>query len=195
MNECRLYHENGRHHFLTKRFDRCGGRKLHMQTLGAIAHINYNRPRLCSYERAAIYMKQMDLPASDIEEFYRRMVFNVLAVNQDDHVKNISFLMDRNGIWRLSPAYDITFAYDEANQWISEHQMTINGKGSNVETNDLLSCGRSMGLPSHKSRRILGEVAEAVADWMEIAADVGIREETAEAIREKICCAQEPPLR
>lgn len=186
MNTSCLYEENGRYHFMTKRFDRAEGRKLHMQTLGAIAHIDYNQPGLCSYEQASLYMRQMGLPGSDIEEFFRRMVFNVLAVNQDDHVKNVSFLMDRDGIWRLSPAYDITFAYDAANRWLASHQMTINGKTRAITTDDLLACGKRMGISSRKGRQILGEVAEATTLWLDIAADVGVREETAAAIQAMI---------
>ena len=110
MNESRIYKKDGRNHFMTKRFDRRNGQKLHMQTLGAIAHIDYNYPGLCSYEQAAGYMRRMGLPASDINQLFRRMVFNVLAVNQDDHVKNISFIMNRAGEWGLSPAYDMTFS-------------------------------------------------------------------------------------
>ena len=125
-NECRLYSNNGENHFMTKRFDRVAGKKIHMQSLGTIAHITYKEPRICSYEMAAAYMREMKLPMIDIEQFYRRMVFNCIAVNQDDHVKNISFLMNRRGEWRLSPAYDVTYSYDVTNKWLSAHQMTIN---------------------------------------------------------------------
>ena len=98
-----------------KRFDRNNNKKIHMHTLGAISHIDYNIPGLCSYEQAAYYMNRLGIPYSDVEQFYRRMVFNVILINQDDHVKNVSFLMDKNGVWRLSPAYDVTFAYDSSN--------------------------------------------------------------------------------
>jgi serine/threonine protein kinase HipA of HipAB toxin-antitoxin module len=117
---------------MTKRFDRVDGSKVHMQTLAALAHIDYNTPRLCSYELAASYMKQIGLGANEVEQFYRRMVFNVLAVNRDDHVKNVSFLMNRDGIWKLSPAYDVTFSYNPTNKWLRAHQMTVNGKQTEI---------------------------------------------------------------
>lgn len=139
MNECRIYSKAGENHFMTKRFDRIDGKKVHMQSLGAIAHISYKEPRLCSYEMAAQYMQEMNLPMKDIEQFYRRMVFNCIAVNQDDHVKNISFLMDRSGKWRLSPAYDMTFSYNVMNKWLSAHQMTVNGKKSGIDLDDLIN--------------------------------------------------------
>ena len=146
MNECRLYESAGEHHFITKRFDRENGRKLHMQSLGALTHISYQEPGICGYELAAMYMKEMGISYKEIEQFYRRMVFNCLAVNQDDHVKNISFLMDRNGKWSLSPAYDITFSYNPANKWIRAHQMTVNGKTTGIELSDLLEAGSKLSL-------------------------------------------------
>ncbi|MBP8714675.1 MAG: type II toxin-antitoxin system HipA family toxin [Lachnospiraceae bacterium] len=182
MTESRILSKNGRNHFMTKRFDRADGGKIHMQTLGAVAHIDYNVPDLCSYEQAVSYMRQMNLPASDIEQFYRRMVFNVLAVNQDDHVKNTSFLMDRTGKWRLSPAYDITFSYDTGNKWISAHQMTVNGKTSEISMHDLMQSGRNMDISSARCRRIINEVQGAVNGWHDIADSCGIKEKTFEMI-------------
>ncbi len=186
MNTCRLYHENGYHHFMTKRFDRVNGEKLHMQTLGALAHIDYNIPGLCSYEQAASYMRQMHLAASDIEQLYRRMVFNVLAVNQDDHVKNISFLMNKQGEWKLAPAYDLTFAYEPKNRWLSAHQMLIHGKNKDITLDDLLASGKSMDISTKRCKNIIHDVERAVSSWKEIADEVGIREETAVQIDEMI---------
>lgn len=186
MNECRLYEENGRQHFMTRRFDRVHGGKLHMQTLGAIAHIDYNVPGLCSYEQAAQYMRQMSLPAEDIEQFYRRMVFSVMAVNQDDHVKNTSFLMDRRGAWSLSPAYDITYARDPANRWLSAHQMSIHGKTTGITINDMLQCGSVMDISVPHMRRILEEVTAAIRDWRTYAENAGVREQTAQEIAEQL---------
>lgn len=179
MNECRLFKENGYHHFMTKRFDRVHGNKLHMQTLGAIAQIDYNTPGLCSYEQAASYMRQMGLDAKDIEQLYRRMVFNVIAVNQDDHVKNISFLMDKSGKWKLAPAYDMTFSYNVSNKWLSAHQMLINGKKSGITFEDLVASGSSMDISTKRCNGIIKEVADSVDSWMQIADEVGIREKTA----------------
>lgn len=186
MNECRLFEEGSRHHFMTRRFDRAAGDKIHMQTLSALAHIDYNTPRLCSYEQAVAYMKQLGLGQNEIEQFYRRMVFNVVAVNRDDHVKNISFLMDRSGKWSLSPAYDITFAYSPGNKWLRAHQMTINGKGEGITTDDLLSSGQVMGLTKKKCKNIIADVSEVVATFSDIAGLVGIKEQTIDTIEKVI---------
>lgn len=178
MNECRLYSIAGDSHFMTKRFDRSNGKKIHMQSLGAIAHISYKEPRLCSYEMAAGYLRDMGLPMTDIEQFYRRMVFNCIAVNQDDHVKNISLLMDKSGKWRLSPAYDITYSYDVTNKWLSAHQMTINGKKSNIGLEDLLEVGGKMGLKKSKCMDIIAMISHVVADFEKYANGTNIREKT-----------------
>ncbi len=139
MSECRLYQENGRYHFITKRFDRDdSGRKIHMQTLGALAHYDYNMPGAYSYEQAAYIMRCLGTGQKETEQFFRRMIFNMMARNQDDHVKNISFLMDRSGQWSLAPAYDITYANDAANYWLARHQMSMNGKTENFEAEAFL---------------------------------------------------------
>ena len=178
MNECRIYSKAGENHFMTKRFDRIDGKKVHMQSLGAIAHISYKEPRLCSYEMAAQYMQEMNLPMKDIEQFYRRMVFNCIAVNQDDHVKNISFLMDRSGKWRLSPAYDMTFSYNVMNKWLSAHQMTVNGKKSGIDLDDLLITGTKMGLRKKKCVDIIFQVSIVVSKFARYAEELKIKEKT-----------------
>ncbi len=178
MNECRIYSNSGENHFMTKRFDRVDGKKIHMQSLGAMAHISYKEPRLCSYEMAAAYMRDIKLPMMDIEQFYSRMVFNCVAVNQDDHVKNISFLMDRSGKWRLSPAYDITYSYDVTNKWLSAHQMTINGKKSNICLSDLLEVGKKMGLKKKKCMDIISKISHVASDFEKYANEANIREKT-----------------
>ena len=183
MNECRIYSENGNNHFMTKRFDRVNGKKLHMQTLGALAHINYNEPGLCSYEQAAAYMRQLNLSADEIEQFYRRMVFNVLAVNQDDHVKNVSFLMDKSGKWKLSPAYDITFSYDQNNKWLSAHQMLINGKKDKISQEDLIIAGKKMDISLPRIKSVISEVKDTVINWPKFAESTGIRKETYKKIQ------------
>lgn len=182
MNECRLYESAGGHHFMTKRFDRENGRKLHMQSLGALAHISYQEPGICGYELAAMYMKEVGISYKEIEQFYRRMVFNCLAVNQDDHVKNISFLMDRNGKWSLSPAYDITFSYNPANKWLRAHQMTVNGKTTGIELSDLLEAGSKMGIKERRCKDIIREVLTSVREFPVYAEQVGIKEKTCEYI-------------
>lgn len=178
MNECRIYSNNGENHFMTKRFDRVDGKKIHMQSLGAMAHISYKEPRICSYEMAAGYMRDMKLPMIDIEQFYSRMVFNCVAVNQDDHVKNISFLMDRSGKWRLSPAYDVTYSYDITNKWLSTHQMTVNGKKREIHLSDLLEVGKKMGIKRKKCMDIISKVSLVVSNFEKYADEVNIREKT-----------------
>ncbi|MCF0144918.1 MAG: type II toxin-antitoxin system HipA family toxin, partial [Firmicutes bacterium] len=161
MSECRLYKENGRHHFMTKRFDRIGenGDKLHMQSLGAIAHFDYNSPGAYSYEQAAKAMRKLKTGKEDFSQLYRRMVFNAFALNCDDHVKNISFLMDRRGNWSLSPAYDVTYAYNPGGRWTSSHQMSINGKRSKITKVDLLACAEAMDLKTKEAEAIIRDVA------------------------------------
>ena len=178
MSECRIYRSEGDNHFMTKRFDRVNGEKLHMQSLGALTHISYKEPGICGYELAAMYMKELGISYKEIEQFYRRMVFNCLAVNQDDHVKNISFIMDRTGTWRLSPAYDITFSYNPTNKWLRAHQMTINGKTTEITNADLLTAGSQMGLKPRRCKDIISEVLSAVESFSLFAEQAGISEKT-----------------
>ena len=186
MNECRIYESDGDHHFMTKRFDRENGKKLHMQSLGAIAHISYQVPGLCSYEAAAFYMKEIGISYKEIEQFYRRMVFNCLAVNQDDHVKNISFIMDRGGRWKLAPAYDITFSYDSANKWLRAHQMTVNGKTTAIRVSDLLEAGIKMDIKKKRCMDIIDEISRTVSAFEVYAEQAGVKEETAALINSVI---------
>ena len=178
MSECRIYRSEGDNHFMTKRFDRVNGEKLHMQSLGALTHISYKEPGICGYELAAMYMKELGISYKEIEQFYRRMVFNCLAVNQDDHVKNISFIMDRTGTWRLSPAYDITFSYNPTNKWLRAHQMTINGKTTEITNADLLTAGSQMGLKPRRCKDIISEVLSAVESFSIFAEQAGVSEKT-----------------
>ena len=183
MNECRIYNCEGDHHFMTKRFDRESGKKLHMQSLGSLAHISYQEPGVCGYELAAMYMKELGITYKEIEQFYRRMVFNCLAVNQDDHVKNISFLMDRNGVWRLAPAYDMTFSYRPGGIWTSKHQMQINGKRDHLTMEDLRACGRNMDISDKRIKEVIGNVVETVNNWAKYAEYAGVSEQDMERVR------------
>ncbi|MCF8463338.1 MAG: type II toxin-antitoxin system HipA family toxin [Flavobacteriales bacterium] len=172
MTECRLLEEGGRAHFMTKRFDRVGTEKLHMQTLCGIAHFDYNMPNVYSYEQAFQVMRQLRLPYSDAEELFRRMVFNVLCFNCDDHTKNISFLMDKRGEWRLSPAYDMTYAYNPENRWLKQHQMAVNGKRENIYRSDLLKVASEMNIK--RALEIIASVQQAVANWSKYAEEAGM---------------------
>ncbi|MBW2741230.1 MAG: type II toxin-antitoxin system HipA family toxin [Deltaproteobacteria bacterium] len=167
MTAGRLLEKNRRAHFMTKRFDRQGTKKLHLQTLCAIAHFDYNDPAAYSYEQAFQVMRQLRLPYRDAEELLRRMCFNVIARNQDDHTKNISFLMDENGEWALSPAYDVTYAYDPANKWMKDHQMSINGKRKDIERSDMVALAKKMNIK--KPNEIIEKIISKVMNWSKYA--------------------------
>jgi serine/threonine-protein kinase HipA len=180
MSECRLLEEHGRRHFMTRRFDRPdGGGKLHMQTVGALEHVSYNEPGAYSYEQVLLLIRRMGLGTPVVEQQYRRMVFNVVARNQDDHVKNIAFLMDRQGAWSLAPAYDVIWAWKPGNVWLDSHQMSINGKRDRFTVADLRAVAEVAGLKRGRAEAILAEVGEAVAGWAEIAHRVGVEERMA----------------
>ncbi len=181
MSECRLLHENGRAHFMTKRFDRTGGNgKVHMQTLCGLAHYDYRMARAYSYEQAFQVMRRLRLPYGQAEQMFRRMVFNVVARNQDDHTKNISFLMDRTGTWRLSPAYDVSWAYNPRGEWTSHHQMSVNNKWDNITRADLTTVAESMHI--RRADEIVDEVCDAVSTWQEVAKEYDIPREIITAI-------------
>lgn len=167
MSECDIYRESGRFHFMTKRFDRVkdSGEKLHMLSLGAIAHYDFNSPGSTSYEQAANVMYKLNLNQDEIEQLFTRMVFNVMARNQDDHVKNISFLMNKKGQWSLAPAYDLTYAYIPNNIWTGKHQMSINGKTDDITRQDIIACGRHMNISNMRIKNLISKVEEAIANW------------------------------
>ncbi len=167
MSECSLIEENGRAHFLTKRFDRQNGERIHMQTLCGLAHYDYRMPRAYSYEQAFNIMRALRLPYSQAQEMFRRMVFNVVVRNQDDHTKNISFLMDRNGKWRLSPAYDMGYAYNPKGGWTAQHQMSVNGKFDNITREDLLEFARRNNIKD--AAAIIDMICATATRWPEIA--------------------------
>ncbi len=180
MSPCRLLEEGGRRHFMTRRFDRIeGDGKLHMQTLGAIAHFDYNQAGAHSYEQALLVIRRLGLSMDAIEQQFRRMTFNVVARNQDDHVKNIAFLMERDGRWRLAPAYDLTHAYQPDGRWTSRHQMTINGKRDGFELADLRAVAEVASMKRGRAETIVAEVSAVVARWSEFAARVRLDEQRA----------------
>lgn len=188
MSECRLFEENGISHFMTKRFDRIGerGEKVHMQTLCALAHMDFNSPRTYSYEEAFIIMAQMKLPIEDIEQLFRRMVFNNKAKNFDDHTKNISYLMDKKGVWRLSPAYDITYSYSKNGIWTNAHQMLINGKSAGIENADFLQTAKIAGISKNRAEDIITDVTTVVSQWENYASAANLSEFNYKRIDEQI---------
>ena len=181
MTECRLLEENGRAHFMTRRFDRLSGNeKVHMQTLCGIAHYDYKMLHAYSYEQAFQVMRQLRLPYSQAEEMFRRMVFNVIARNQDDHTKNISFLMDKNGRWSLSPAYDMSWSYKPKGVWTSRHQMSVNGKWDDITRADLLALAKNVNIK--QADAIIDEVKEGVSKWRTFATQYSIPSEMVKGI-------------
>ena len=180
MTECSLIEENGRAHFLTRRFDREGGRKIHMQTLCGLAHYDFHLLRGYSYEQAFNVMRALRLPYSSAREMFRRMVFNVVVRNQDDHTKNISFLMGVDGKWRLSPAYDMGYAYNSQGDWTAQHQMSVNGKFDDITRSDLIAFGNANGIKD--ALEVIDQVCEVAARWPEMAREAGVPEEMINAI-------------
>ncbi len=175
INDCRLFEENGRRHFMMRRFDRLeGGQKLHMQSLGAMAHFDYHLAGAYSYEQALMVMRQLELPTSSIEEQFRRMVFNIVGRNQDDHVKNIAFLMDRAGKWSLSPAFDMTYSFNPSGRWTARHQMSMNGKREDFSREDFKGCAKSASLKRGRAEEILNEVVAVFSRWRDYAEKAGV---------------------
>lgn len=173
MSDSVLFEEENRFHFLTKRFDRTDkGDKIHMQTFGALAGIDYKIKKASSYETLFRIMKRLRLPYYQFEQQYRRTLFNIIARNHDDHVKNFSFLMDNEGTWKISPAYDITFSYSPGGTWTNVHQSSLNNKYDEFTRDDLLSFGKTFGIK--KANHILDEVITAVNQWSKVATELDI---------------------
>lgn len=178
MSECRLLEENGRRHFMTRRFDRlAGGARLHMQSLCALAHFDFNQAGAHSYEQALLTIRQLQLPMAAVEEQFRRMVFNVVARNQDDHVKNIAFLMNQKGEWSLAPAFDVTYSYNPSGAWTAAHQMPLNGKRDGFTLADFEACAKVALMKRGRAKMIIEEVVDAVKRWPEFAAAAQIADE------------------
>ena len=183
ISECRLFRENGRSHFMTRRFDRlAGGEKLHMQSLCALAHYDFNMAGAYSYEQALLAIRQLQLPMQVIEQQFRRMAFNIVARNQDDHVKNIAFLMDKSGEWSLSPAFDITYSFNPAGAWTASHQMTMNGKRDHFTLEDFNACAKAASMKRGRAAKIVAEVQATVLKWKAYAEQAGVPD----GVREKI---------
>lgn len=175
MQECRLHEEGDRAHFMTRRFDRTpSGDKLHMQSLGALMHYDFNIAGAYGYEQVIRTIRRLDLSMDDIEQQVLRTFFNLLARNQDDHVKNIAFLMDRRGVWHLSPAFDIVYSYNPSGEWTSQHQMSLGGKCDGFELEDLIAFAGVGGLKKARAKLLLGKVSEAVSNWRHFASLAGM---------------------
>ena len=172
MTECRLLDEGDNHHFMTRRFDRKeNGEKIHMLTAAGLAHLD--RDQRHSYEEVFGIVRKMNLPMKDTIQLYRRMVFNVIARNHDDHTKNFSFLMDKQGRWTMAPAYDLCYSYKPGGRWIGQHQLSLNGKHDDFTRQDLLTVGQKMGIRS--CAEIFDEVHYAISLWPKVAQECGVR--------------------
>jgi len=184
METSRLLEEGGRRHFMIRRFDRTDeGPKIHMLSLAAMAHYDFNDPTSYSYEQAFTVMRRLGMPMEQIEQMFRRMVFNIVARNQDDHVKNIAFLMDRAGQWRLSPAFDLTYSYNPNGLWTARHQMSMNNKRDAFTLQDFIECGRTVSMKQGRAEKILSEVSKAVLNWTTYAEAAHVPTDVAEKIK------------
>lgn len=172
MTDCRLFEEGGRAHFMTRRFDRIGNEKLHMQSLNALCGMNYRVLGTYSYEQIFAVLKRLKLSYQAIDQLYRRMIFNVVSRNCDDHTKNTAFLMDKTGKWSLTPAYDVCYAYDPAGRFNFQHFLSVNGKYNDIGYHDILEVGAKEGI--RKRKDIIEQVKDVVSRWPEYAADAGL---------------------
>jgi len=180
MQECQLFEENGRAHFMTKRFDRVGNEKLHMQSFCGLQHYDFNEVNSFSYEQLFETMRLLGLPYTDARQLFTRMVFNVMARNCDDHTKNFAFLMDKNGKWSLSPAFDVCHAYRPNSPWVSQHALSIEGKRTDFDVKDFINLATKMNIK--KPLEIVEQVRNAVGDWQKYAKEVEVDESLAKAI-------------
>lgn len=177
MMESKLLEENGRFHFMTKRFDRsASGKKLHMQSLCAMAHYDFNMAGAYSYEQTFEVIRKVITENTRItlEQQFKRTVFNVITRNQDDHTKNIAFLMDQTGEWKLSPAFDMTYSYNPNGQWTSRHQMSVNGKREKFKIEDLIELGKKADLKNSQIKSIIEETKETVSQWKKYATEAKV---------------------
>lgn len=185
MSESRLLEENGRAHFMTKRFDRLeGGEKIHMQSLCAMGHYDFNMAGGYSYEQALEMIRtvvRLDTKVA-LEQQFRRAIFNIIGRNQDDHTKNIAFLMDRRGIWKLSPAYDMAYSYNPAGEWTSKHQMSLNGKRDEFTMEDLIEFGAKADIKKMQATKIIKEIENVFSRWTMYAENAGVFKEHTELI-------------
>ena len=191
MTECRLLEENGRAHFMTRRFDREQGKgpqgpagKLHIQSFCALAHYDFNEVTSFSYEQLFETMRSLLLPYTDAEQLYRRMVFNVMARNCDDHTKNFSFSMDKTGQWKLAPAFDVCHSYRPGSTWVSQHSLSINGKRQNITRDDLLQVAKNMNIK--KADSIIRQINNVTGRWNDFAVQTNVKDDLKSAVEKTL---------
>lgn len=180
ISECRLLEENGRAHFMTKRFDRTGNAKHHTQTLCGLQHFDFNAMYDYSYEQLFQSMRMLRLTYPEAEQMFRRMVFNVLATNYDDHTKNFSFILKKDQNWRLAPAYDLCFSFDPNNHWVSQQTLSVNGKRIGITKTDLMTLASTNNIK--KGERIIDEINGIVNSWKKYAEQAKLRRDLKERI-------------
>ena len=185
MMDCELLEENGRAHFMTKRFDREGNStRHHVQTLCGIQHFDYNNIYSYSYEQLFQTMRMLKMTYPEAEQMFRRMVFNVMATNCDDHTKNFSFLLKQNGRWELAPAYDLCYSYDPQNVWVSQHTLSINGKHKEISKSDLMKIADENNIK--RGEKIIDEVKMTVCSWEQYAKKVKVSLSLTETIKKNL---------
>lgn len=166
-----------------------------MQSLCGLAHYDFNNPTAHSYEEALTVIRQLGLAQTDVEEQFRRMVFNIVARNHDDHVKNIAFLMSRTGEWSLAPAFDVMYAYNPAGTWTSQHQMSVNGKRRDHTRQDLIACARAFSIPPRKANAIIEDVRAAVSRWPQLCRELDVEPELASMVNNTLRVREFGPAR
>ncbi len=185
MTECRLLEENERAHFMTRRFDREPGKgKLHVQSFCAMQHYDFNEVNLYSYEQLFETMRMLGLPYPQAEQMFRRMVFNVMGRNCDDHTKNFAFIMDKTCKWKLSPAFDVCHAYRPDSEWVSQHALSINGKRKNITKTDLLEVAKQMNVK--KAEQIVKQIGGVISHWDKYATKVNVEKKLQQAIKKTL---------
>jgi serine/threonine-protein kinase HipA len=180
MSDCRLLEENGRAHFMTRRFDRDGNFKHHTQTLCAMEHLDFKQVRVHAYEQAFACIHRLGMGPDGVDQLFLRMAFNVMARNCDDHTKNLSFILKQGGEWNMAPAYDVAFAYKSVSQWVSQHQMSVNQKFDDITREDLQTVADRFGV--RRPNTLLGNVLAAVKTFDDFATQAKISQETMETI-------------
>ena len=180
MADCRLFEENGRAHFMTRRFDRDENKKHHIQSLGALAHLDYKQRATHAYEQYFILIKELELGDEALAQAFRRMAFNVMARNCDDHTKNFAFRLKQGGRWELAPAYDITHAHNPQGEWTSQHLMSVNGKFDDIGRADLLKVADRFSVA--RPELLLKEVKDAVGNWPGFAEEAGLGSATTDKV-------------
>ncbi len=184
MTESELLEENGRAHFMTKRFDREGNDKHHIQSLCGLQHYDFNDMESYSYEQVFQTMRLLRLKYPEAEEMFRRMVFNVLATNYDDHTKNFSFILKKDQEWRLAPAYDLCFSFDPTNHWVSRQTLSVNGKRLGIAKDDFMTIAKANNIK--KGEKIIDQINDTVKNWSKFADQAGLRNDLKKRIRENL---------